>query len=316
METTTKYDRDVIIVGGGPAGCAAAMVLARSRRRVLLMDDGNPRNKKSHGIHNYLTRDGILPAEFARMTHEELHNYNIELVKSRAIKAERGKADGFVITDAAGQRFTCRKLLLATGVTDIIPDIPGMADMWGNGVYHCPFCDGWDLKGQVVGLYAKKFNGYGMSLALLQLAEKVILFTDTAKYLKPVQKEHLRSRGIAIVTKKVANLSCDKGKLTCVTLEDGSSVACDSLFTHNGIKYNNELILQLGVRCNRNGATVINKRQECSVPGVYVAGDAAFDMQFVSVAAAEGVKAAVAIHNALMQEDNHTCLAALHMAGQ
>jgi thioredoxin reductase len=186
-----------------------------------------------------------------------------------------------------------------------------MQELWGQCVFHCPFCDGWGLDGQTVGLYARRYNGYGMALALRQLTEKVILFTDTARYLKPIQAKHLESRDIAIYSQKVASLSSDSSGLTCVMLANGTSVGCTSLFTHNGIRYNNELILQLGVKCNALGATLINKRQECSVPGVYIAGDAAFDMQFVAVAAAEGVKAAVSIHNALMQEDNRLQLTML-----
>lgn len=312
MRKKTNPIWDVIIVGGGPAGKAAAMVLARTRRRVMLIDAGSPRNEKSHGIFNYLTRDGILPGDFHNTTLAELQKYKVHYLKDRITTAERNESIGFEIKNEKGETFPCRKLLIATGVTDVIPDIPGMAEMWGKGVYHCPFCDGFDLYGQTVGLYARKFNGYGMALALRQLTDKVVLFTDTARYLKTIQLRHLNSRGIEVYSKKVHSLSCDKGKLTCVTFENGESIGCNSLFTHNGIKYNNELIKQLGVRCSAAGASIINKRQECSVPGLYIAGDAAFDMQFVAVAAAEGVKAAVAIHNALLKEDN---LATLHQLG-
>lgn len=304
MHKKTDTQWDVIIVGGGPAGKAAAMVLARTRRRVMLMDAASPRNRSSHGIFNYLTRDGILPADFHSNTLAELQKYNVHYVKGTAVTAAKTEEQSFKITDDKGHTFTSRRLLIATGVTDIIPDIPGMQELWGKGVFHCPFCDGFDLHGQTVGLYARRYNGYGMALALRQLTDKVILFTDTARYMRAIQLRHLESKNIEVYSKKVVSLSCDEGKLTCVTLANGESIGCNSLFTHNGIKYNNDLILQLGVRCNKNGASIINRRQECSVPGLYIAGDAAFDMQFVAVAASEGVKAAVAIHNSLMKEDN------------
>lgn len=289
------------------------MVLGRSRRKVLLLDDGNPRNKKSRGIHNYLTRDGILPADFLSTCYKDLEFYKVTFSRCRAVAVKR-QGNGFELMDNQGRTYTCRKLLVATGVTDIIPDIPGMQELWGCGVYHCPYCDGWELYGETVGLYARRYNGYGMALALRKLTDKVILFTDTAQYLKSIQKQHLKAMGIAVYTGKITHLTQDNGKLTCVNLAHGRQVGCNSLFSHNGIKYNNELILQLGGRCTARGATLISRRQECSVPGVYVAGDVAFDMQFVAVAAAEGVKAAVSINNALHQEDNALSLGKLLQA--
>ncbi|MES2703511.1 MAG: NAD(P)/FAD-dependent oxidoreductase [Bacteroidota bacterium] len=304
MSKTIHPIWDVIIVGAGPAGCAAAMVLVRARRKVLLIDDGNPRNIRSQGIHNYLTRDGLLPSEFREITHNDLKTYGVEFVNARATAARQLDKHGFEIKDNKNRVHLSRRLLIATGVTDNIPAIPGMKEMWGRGVYHCPFCDGWGLHDKVVGLYAKRFNGYGMSLALRQLTDKVILFTDEAKYLKPKQREHLAARGIDVVGGAVARLTCAEEKITCVTLKDGSSVGCDVVFIHHGSKFNNALIKQLGGKCNSKGAALTNRRQQCSVRGVYVAGDAAYDMQMVAVAAAEGVKAAVTIHNDLLKTDN------------
>jgi thioredoxin reductase len=295
---------EIIVVGAGPAGCAAALVLARSRRKVLVMDDGHPRNMRSEGIHNYLTRDNILPAEFRALARKELEYYGVTIINARAVSARALDKHGFEIVDSNEGIHLCRRLLVATGVTDNIPDIPGMKEMWGRGVYHCPFCDGWGLADKTVGLYARKFNGYGMALALRQLTDKVILFTDGATYLKVKQREYLASRGINVVGGSIAHLAADGGKVTCVTLKDGRSVACDCVFTHHGSRFNNELIMQLGGRCNRKGATIINRKQQCSVPGVYVAGDAAYDLQMVTVAASEGVKAGVAIHNDLLKTDN------------
>lgn len=295
---------DVIIVGAGPAGSAAAMVLARSRRKVLIFDDGRPRNMRSEGIHNYLTRDGILPADFRKLAHAELEQYGVKLVEAHAAKARTLSGHGFEVQDANGNIYLSRRLLIATGVTDNIPDIPGMKEMWGRGVYHCPFCDGWGLVDKVVGLYAQRFNGYGMALALRQLTDKVILFTDGARYLKVHQRQHLAARGIEVESGEISRLTCDEDRITCVTLKDERSIGCNIVFTYHGSRFNNDLIAQLGGRCNSKGATITNRKQQCSVPGVYVAGDVAFDMQMVTVAAAEGVKAAISIHNDLLRTDN------------
>jgi thioredoxin reductase len=304
VANTVNQVWDAIIIGGGPAGSAAAMVLARCRRSVLIIDEGKPRNMSSEGIHNYLTRDGILPRDFLDITHNDLKKYGVEFTRAHAAHARTLDKHGFEIKDNNGKAYLSRRLLIATGVTDNIPDIPGMREMWGHGVYHCPFCDGWGLANKTAGLYARRFNGYGMALALHHLTGSVILFTDGARYLKAGQREYLAARNIRVESGRIAQLSCHEGRITCVTLRDGTSVACDCVFTHHGSKFNNELIVQLGGRCNSKGATIINRRQQCSVPGVYVAGDAAYDMQMVTVAAAEGVKAAVAIHNDLLKTDN------------
>jgi len=300
---------DVIVIGGGPAGLSAAMVLVRSRRSVLLIDEGRQRNLRSHGLHNFITRDGILPPDFLHLAHQDIKQYPVTYRQGRitAINASK-KGIGFVLQEDDGSQFHCKRILLATGVTDNIPDIPGMETLWGRSVFHCPFCDGYECREKKVGLFAEKHNGYGMALALRHLSEDVTLFTHGSHYLKPSQKTHLAKRNIRVFTKRITKLESSDERLQAVLLADGSSVPCDFLFTHHGLKVNNELTRQLGCRCTSKGAAVTNRHQETNVPGVYVAGDASIDMHFVVVAAAEGVKAAVAIHNDLLQMENKEAL--------
>ena len=294
---------DIIVVGGGPAGLSAATVLARSRRSVLIIDEGKQRNLRSHGLHNYLTRDGILPPDFLELAAAELNNYPIAIHKEKVVLATK-EEDGFRLGTEVDQ-YRCRRLLIATGVTDHVPDIPGMRELWGNSVFHCPFCDGYECKDTIVGLYARKYNGYGMALALRHLTEKVILFTDGAYYLKLSQRRELERRGVDVITKKIQRLQHDGKKLFSVELDGGITIPCNSLFTHHGFSVNNDLLLQLGCKCSGKGPAVTNRKQQTSVEGVYAAGDASFDMHFVIVAAAEGVKAGVAIHNDLLKEDQN-----------
>jgi len=297
---------EVIIIGAGPAGSAAAMVLARMRRKVLILDDKQPRNRYAHGMHNYLSRDGIRPTDFLALAHEELTAYNIAHVKTRVTTAVKNEDDTFSLTDNNGRQYHCQRLLLAMGVTDNIPDVAGMQDLWGRGVYHCPYCDGWELCDRNIGLYARKFNGFGMALSLKQLTKHITLFTDGAGYLRKDQLQLLNDQGIAVITTRLEELHCTDNKLTCVVLKNGEKIACDAVFVHHGYKVNNELLLQLGARCTSKGAAVTNRRQACNIPGLYVAGDAAIDIHFVAVAAAEGTKAAVAIHDDLMKIANNT----------
>jgi thioredoxin reductase len=304
MKKEQRQIWDVIVVGAGPAGCNAALVLARVRRKVLIIDNGQPRNMRSQGMHNFLSRDGMLPTEFLKLAQAEMQKYHIEHICGEALSVKKLEQHGFSVTDSNGDTHLCKRLLLATGVTDDIPDIPGMAELWGHGVYHCPFCDGFELCDKNIGLYAKRFNGFGMALALRQLSAGIVLFTDGRGYLSPSQQEQLVARGIKICRTKIASLNCSADRLTCVELTTGESVPCDAVFVHHGHKANNRLLTQLGARLTSKGAAVTNRKQACSIPGLYVAGDAAIDMHFVVVAAAEGAKAAVAIHDDLLHAEN------------
>lgn len=295
---------DAIIVGAGPAGSNAAMVLARMRRKVLVIDDGHPRNGASHGMHNFLTRDGMLPTEFLSLAHEELRKYHVSILKGKVINARKYNENYFQVEDGDGIWHSSKKLLLATGVSDHIPDVKGMKEFWGRGVYHCPYCDGYELCDKKLGLYAKKYNGYGMAMALTQLSKELVLFTDGRKYLKQKELKVLERMGIRVETGALKELTCSKDKITCVTLQDGRQVGCDFVFTHHGASSNNALFLQLGGNCTKKGNAVTNRRQQCNISGVYVAGDAALDIQFVVVAAAEGAKAGVNIHNDLLDLDH------------
>lgn len=300
---TGKQILDVIVVGGGPAGCNAALVLARSRRKVLLIDEGKQRNQRSRGIHTFLTRDGMQPKDFMDSVYKELDQYEVEVHKARVMKARKLGDKGFEVQDDQGNCYLCKRILLATGVIDIIPDVPGMQELWGQHVFHCPFCDGWECHQESIGLYAKKFNGYGMALALKHLCSNVTLFTDGVKYLRTQQRAHLVALNIDVVSEKIKQLTISQNKLNGVELVTGQIEPIQSMFVLHGHEVNNELLQQLRCRCTKKGAAITNRSQQTSVAGVYVAGDAAFDMHFVTVAAAEGLKAAVAIHDDLLKND-------------
>ncbi len=295
---------DVIIVGGGPAGCSAAVVLARSKRRVLIIDEGKQRNLRSQGMHGYLTRNGILPTDYLSQAYKELDEYSVTHVSAKAVKAKALADKGFEVIDNTRKKHLCKRLLIATGVTDNIPDIPGMAELWGRSVFHCPYCDGWECKDGTIGLYAKKHNGYGMAMALRQLCDNVILFTDGSYHINPLQRQQLQVCNIKVVSTRIKELVQKQRKLTAVELTDGKVINCDAMFVQHGHKVNDDLLRQLGCNCTKKGAAVVNRRQETNIPGVYVAGDASYDIHFVVVAAAEGAKAAVAINNDMLKASN------------
>jgi thioredoxin reductase len=170
---------DVIIVGAGPAGLSAALMLGRSRRRVLVCDTGRPRNAASHALHGFLTRDGLHPAEFLRISREQLRQYDgVELRDVEVTDAEC-RADGrFHATLATGETVASRKLLIATGVVDRVPDLPGFAELYGRSVFHCPYCDGWEARDEPIALYGRRTRAFEMSRALTAWSDDLVLCTD------------------------------------------------------------------------------------------------------------------------------------------
>jgi thioredoxin reductase len=294
---------DVVIIGGGPAGLNAAVVLGRCLRKVVLLDNGHQRNRRSHGIHNYLTRDDIKPADFLRSARSEARKYGVKLINSEVLSANRLKNGMFMVKDKSGTSFQSRKLLLATGLTDIIPDIPGINELYGRSVFHCPYCDGWECRGEPVGIYARNKNGFELALSLKTWSKKVLLFTDGKKYLKNEEKALLSKYGIPVITEQIKKLVSENRTMKAIRLESGQDIPCSALFFVNGYKQQCSLVEQLGCSMSRHGIVITNRLQQTNVPGVYVVGDASRDMHFVVVAAAEGAKAAVSINKEFQKEE-------------
>jgi thioredoxin reductase len=187
----TQITYDVVIVGGGPAGLSAALVLGRCRRRVLLCDAGQPRNAASAHLHGYLTRDGINPREFLRLGRSELAQYDTVEVRDVHVTDARCESSRFSTTLATGETVCSRKLLLATGVVDNVPAIEGLRELYGKSIFHCPYCDGWELREQPMVVYGRGERGYGLSLELTGWTRDMVLLTDGPCELDEDQRERL-----------------------------------------------------------------------------------------------------------------------------
>jgi thioredoxin reductase len=294
--------QDCIIIGGGPAGLNAAVVLGRSRRKVLLFDVGEYRNKSSHGMHNYLTRDDILPTDFIKICHQELEKYCVQLLRKKIVKAEKNDNGLFVARDEEGRTYTSKKLLVATGLTDNVPDIPGFKELYGKSVFHCPYCDGWEIRDKKLGVYASNKDGAELALNLKVWSDSVVLFTDGKNKIKPLEKEQLDALGITVIRLPIERLEGKEGKLQKVIFKNGEEMACDALFFVNGYKQQCNLAETFGCEMSKKGVVITNRFQQTNIEGLYVAGDAAKDMHFVVVAAAEGAKAGVIINKELQKE--------------
>jgi thioredoxin reductase len=294
---------DVIIVGAGPAGLSGALVLGRSRRRVLLCDSGQPRNAASHALHGFLTRDGVPPTEFLRLAREQLSPYEtVELRHTEVTDAGRLPTH-FDLTLSDGQHISSRKLLLATGVVDDLPELAGFAEFYGRSVFHCPYCDGWELRDQPLAVYGRGENGSGLALELTLWSNDLVLCTDGPSELSDEQRGRLARHNISIREEKIVRLEGIDGLLERMVFADGEPLARRGIFFSMGQRQGSDLPRKLGCEFTEEGCVDTGEYEATNVPGLYVAGDASRLVQFVVVAASEGAQAAVAINKELLKED-------------
>jgi thioredoxin reductase len=294
---------DCIVVGGGPAGLSGAMMLGRCRRTVLVCDIGEPRNASAAGLHNYLTRDGIRPLEFLRLAHEEVRRYlTVEFRRAKVVEAERTPS-GFTVVCADGSRHHSRKLLLATGVVDDLPEIEGLEQLYGTSVHHCPYCDAWEWRDQPLAVHGRGEEGPALALGLTVWSRDVVLCTDGAGDLPDDALKQLSRAGIEIREERVVRLEGREGKLERIVFDEGPPLSRRALFVCSGHHQRSDLAEKLGCRFTSKGAVDTGACEATNVPGLYVAGDSSKDAHFVIVAAAEGAEAAMAISKTLLKED-------------
>lgn len=300
---------DVIIVGGGPAGLNAALVLGRCRRSVLMFDEGVPRNAVSHALHGFLSRDGTPPAQMRAIAREQLTAYpSIHVDNDRVIDATRTDM-GFSVTTRDGRLFFARKLLLAAGVVDKLPEQPGFLELYGTGVFHCPYCDGWEVRDRPLAVYGRgDRKGGGLALELTQWSRDTILCTDGPSELSDHYRERLEKNGVMVREEKIVRLEIRRSvpydAAFDIVFESGPSLHRTAMFFNTERIQSTDLAARLGCdTAESNGCKVDNDQQMTHVPGLYVAGDASRDVLQVIVAAAEGAEAAIGINTALLRED-------------
>jgi len=292
---------DVLVVGGGPAGLSAALMLGRCRRRVLVCDTGLPRNRRTTAVHGYLTRDGIAPAALTDLGRAELPRYGIETRCVGVTGARRIDNRRYRVSLADGTEEDARFLLIATGVVDDLPGITGFDECYGRSLFHCPYCDGWEWRDRRMAVFGRPASGTALALALKTWSTDVVLCTH-GRRLERGHRERLESNGITTRTTRIDHLEHDDGMLSAVGFESGESLPRDVMFFTTGQHPQSDLAISLGCSLTHRGTVKTGDLCNTNVPRVFVAGDASRDAQFVVVAAAEGVKAAVAINQALQAE--------------
>ena len=295
-------DFDVVIVGAGPAGLSAALMLGRCRRRVVVIDDGAPRNAAAAATHGFLTRDGTAPSEVLRLGRAELAKYTTVSLHSGTVTGAEGARGAFVVRCGDGREFKGRRLLIATGVVDRPPPIKGLDALYGRSVHHCPFCDAFEYAGQPLAEYGRGRAGVDAALVLRGWSDDIVLLTDGER-LSAQLRERCRRHGIAVREDPVSRLVGRVGRLMRVEFAVGPPLKRTALFFATGQAQRSDLAERLGCEINADGAVVTKEYETTNVPGVYVAGDASHRQQKLSVAAAEGSLAAMKIHESLWAEE-------------
>ncbi|MFF5498601.1 NAD(P)/FAD-dependent oxidoreductase [Streptomyces aquilus] len=301
---TDTHAYEVIVIGGGAAGLSAALVLGRARRRTLVVDAGEPRNAPSAHLQGYLTRDGMSPAEFLATGREEIARYGVELVRDRVVRV----AEGFAVTLESGRTLRARRLVVATGLKDELPAIPGVAERFGKDVLHCPYCHGWEVRDQAFGVLATTPLSVHQALMVSQWSKDVTFFlhTVTEEELSDDDLRRLAAAGVKVVPGEVAGLRVEDDRLTGVRLTDGSVHAREALFVAPRAVPQNGLLEQLGAELNETpfGAyPVVDVTGQTTVPGVWAVGNAMGFAEQVINAAAAGYRAGATINGELLMTD-------------
>jgi thioredoxin reductase len=309
-----KYD--VVVVGGGAAGLSGALALSRARRSVLVVDDGTPRNARAGHVHNYLGREGTPPTELLALGRAEVAGYGGRFMDGRVAGAERTD-DGFRVALSDGGSVSARRLLVTTGLTDELPDVPGVAELFGTDVLHCPYCHGWEVRDQPIGVLGGPF-GVHQALMWRQWSDDVVLFQHTGPAPTGDEREQLAARGVPVVTGRVEALERDGDRLSGVRLAGGQVVPRRAVVVSPRFTARAGVLASLrldAVPQEMNGhvlgsAVPVDPTGATAVPGVWVAGNVSDLRAQVIAAAAAGLTVAAALNADLIAEDTRLAVAA------
>ncbi|WP_457965396.1 NAD(P)/FAD-dependent oxidoreductase [Arthrobacter sp. D1-29] len=308
MTEKAEEPYDVMIIGGGAAGLSAAQMLGRSRRSVVVIDAGSPRNAPAEGVHGFLSRDGISPAELLRIGRAEAEHYGADVVDGEVSRAEGSRESGFTASLKDGRTVRGRRLLVTTGLTDELPDITGIRERWGKDVLHCPFCHGWEVQDQAIGILGNGPWSTHQALLFRQWSSNITLFLNNRTNPTDVELEQLAARGIKVVEGTVEALRVEQDSLRGVALAGGPEVAVDAVVVGPQVGARLDAFAGLGLTLSPHPMGVGDYLETdadgaTAVSGVWAAGNVTDIKAQVLASAAAAAWTAVAINNDLMAEE-------------
>jgi thioredoxin reductase len=304
-------DYDVVVIGGSAAGLSAALVLTRARRRVLVVDSGTPRNAPAAHMHGFLSRDGLRPGDLLALGRHEVSGYGGEVHGGSVTELVRCGPTGFWVLLADGQRVSARRVLVATGLRDELPDIPGLRDRWARDVLHCPYCHGYEVRDQRLGVLGGSPETVRYAQIVRQWTDDVVFFAPTA-LLTNGDRTQLGARGVGIVEGAVTRVLVEDDRLCGVELDDGRTIRRDALFVPPRFVPNSDLLVGVGCDVDTDGWVLTGAAGQTSVAGVWAAGNVANPRAQVITAAGDGSAAAIAINADLVDEDVRNAVRDLH----
>ncbi len=293
---------DVIIIGGSYSGLSAAMALGRSLRNVLIIDSGKPCNRQTTHSHNFITHDGKTPKEISELAKAQVLEYKtVKFHDGVVVKMEK-VAEGFTINTENEEVFTAKKLILASGIKDVMPDIAGFAECWGISVIHCPYCHGYEVKGEVTGIMANGDLAFDFTKLVYNLTKDVTLFTNGKSTLTEEQTEKLHQNKINIIEDEIEYIQHENGYIQKVIFKNGKEVSLKALYAKIGFEQNIN-VEDLGIELNENGFIKVDGMQKTNVTRVFACGDNVTMMRSVANAVAQGNFAGAVVNKELSEEE-------------
>jgi len=294
---------DVIIIGGSYAGLSAAMSLGRSARRTIVIDNGTPCNRQTPHSHNFLTQDGKTPAEIAAAARKQVEAYpTVKFLNDLAVKGRRTAA-GFGISTASGRILEGKKLVLATGIEDIIPDIKGFQECWGISVIHCPYCHGYEFRGQKTAIMTSGARAMHLASLVRNLTRDLTILTSDAPGFSSEDLEKLTRNGVRVIPDQVTEILHHNGHLRQLVFADGARVAFDAVYAGLSFRYHTDIHASLGCALNEQGYIQVDSMHRTTAPGVFACGDSTSPLRSVANAVATGNFTGAVVNSELAQEE-------------
>ncbi|KAB3537529.1 pyridine nucleotide-disulfide oxidoreductase [Bacillus safensis] len=293
---------DCAIIGGGPAGLSAALVVGRGRKQVIVFDDELPRNRVTQESHGFITNDGMTPFEIRRAGEADLQKYpNIKIKRSRIVDIQK-KEERFTLLTHEGDTFKAKKIILATGLQDILPEIEGIHDVYGKTLFSCPFCDGWELKDKALALIAENQRALHMAKLLSNWTKDLIVFTN-GHVLAEEDKVLLTAHSIQVIDVPIVSIDQDNGQLRSLQLANGETVKREGGFVASEFKQSAPFAEKLGCQMTKNTGIETDILGRTTVSGVFACGDNLGGPAQLVLAAAAGSQAGMGVIHELVQEE-------------